>query len=107
VFDGVIDLKFRNDGTTPILIRTLWTPSSIKVQIYGQKRYDVTSQTGPRTNPIPAGTRDLAGNPKCKPSKGVDGFTITDTRVLKDVRTGETTTEPRTVHYNPEPQITC
>ncbi len=107
VFDGVIDLKFRNDGTTPVLIRTLWTPSSIKVQILGQKRYDVSSQTGPRTNPVPAGVRNLAGNPKCKPSKGVDGFTITDTRVLKDVTTGETKTEPRTVHYNPEPQITC
>ena len=71
-------------------IRTVWTPSSIKVQIYGQKRYDVTSQTGPRTNPVAPGTRDLSGNPRCKPSKGVGGFTITDTRVLKDVRTGET-----------------
>jgi vancomycin resistance protein YoaR len=107
VFEGAIDLKFRNDGPAPILIRTVWTPSSIKVQILGQKRYDVTSQTGPRTNPVPAGVRDLAGNPKCKPSKGVDGFTITDTRVLKDVKTGETKTEPRTVRYNPEPQITC
>ena len=107
VFDGVIDLKFRNDGPTPILIRTLWTPSSIKVQILGQKRYDVTSQTGPRTAPVPAGVRNLADNPKCKPSKGVDGFTITDTRVLKDVKTGQTRSEPRTVRYNPEPQITC
>ena len=107
VFEGAIDLKFRNDGTTPILIRTVWTPSSIKVQILGQKRYDVTSQTGPRTAPVPAGVRNLAGNPKCKPSKGVDGFTITDTRVLKDVTTGETKSEPRTVRYNPEPQITC
>jgi vancomycin resistance protein YoaR len=107
VFEGAIDLKFRNDGTTPILIRTVWTPSSIKVQILGQKRYDVTSQTGPRTAPVPAGVRNLADNPKCKPSKGVDGFTITDTRVLKDVKTGETKTEPRTVRYNPEPQITC
>jgi vancomycin resistance protein YoaR len=107
VFEGAIDLKFRNDGTTPILIRTVWTPSSIKVQILGQKRYDVTSQTGPRTAPVPAGVRNLADNPKCKPSKGVDGFTITDTRVLRDVKTGETKTEPRTVRYNPEPQITC
>jgi vancomycin resistance protein YoaR len=107
VFEGAIDLKFRNDGPTPILIRTLWTPSSIKVQILGQKRYDVTSQSGDRTKPVPAGVRDLAGNPKCKPSKGVDGFTITDTRVLKDVKTGETKSEPRTVRYNPEPQITC
>ena len=107
VFEGAIDLKFRNDGETPVLIRTVWTPSSIKVQLYGQKRFDVTSQTGPRTNPVAPGTRDLSGNPRCKPSKGVGGFTITDTRVLKDVRTGETSTEPRTVRYNAEPEITC
>ncbi|GLZ54988.1 VanW family protein [Actinomycetospora sp. NBRC 106378] len=107
VFEGAIDLKFRNDGDTPVLIRTQWTPASIKVQIYGQKRYDVTSQTGPRTNPVAPGTRDLSDNPRCKPSKGVGGFTITDTRVLKDVRTGETKSEPRTVRYNPEPEITC
>ncbi|WP_018330413.1 VanW family protein [Actinomycetospora chiangmaiensis] len=107
VFEGAIDLKFRNDGDTPVLIRTLWTPSSIKVQIYGQKRYDVTSQTGPRTNPVAPGTRDLSANPRCKPSQGVGGFTVTDTRVLTDVRTGQTRTEPRTVRYNPEPEITC
>jgi vancomycin resistance protein YoaR len=107
VFEGAIDLKFRNDGDTPVLIRTQWTPSSVKVQIYGQKRYDVTSQTGPRTNPIPPGTKDLGTNPKCKPGKGVGGFTIADTRVLEDVKTGQTRSEPRTVHYEPEPEITC
>jgi vancomycin resistance protein YoaR len=107
VFEGAIDLKFRNDGPAPILLRTIWTPSSIKVQILGQKRFDVTSQSGDRTNPVPAGVRNLAGNPKCKPSKGVDGFTISTTRTLKDVKTGETKSEPRTVRYNPEPEIKC
>ena len=107
VFEGAIDLKFRNTGPTPVLIRTTWTPSSIKVQLYGQKRYDVTSQPGGRSNVTPFGTRDLSGNPRCKPSDGVDGFTVTDTRTLKDVRTGEVRTQPRTVRYEPEPEITC
>ena len=107
VFDGVIDLKFRNDGTTPILIRTLWTPSSIKVQNPRAEALRRVVADRAADQPGPRGTRDLAANPKCKPSKGVDGFTITDTRVLKDVRTGETKSEPRTVRYNPEPQITC
>ncbi len=70
VFDGVIDLKFRNDGPTPILIRTLWTPSSIKVQILGQKRFDVTSQTGPRTDPVPAGVRNLPEQPEVQALEG-------------------------------------
>ena len=107
VFEGSIDLRFRNDGQTPVLIATTWTPSSIKVQIYGQKRYDVTSDQGPRTAPTPAGTRDLGARPNCKPSAGVDGFTITDTRTLRDVDTGAVRIEPRTVRYNPEPQVTC
>jgi vancomycin resistance protein YoaR len=107
VFEGAIDLKFRNDGPSPVLIRTTWTPSSIKVQLYGQKRYDVTSDAGPRTDNVAPGTKDLGTNPKCKPSKGVPGFRITVTRNLKDVRSGETHSEPRTVRYEPEPQITC
>lgn len=107
VFEGAIDLRFRNDGPSPVLIRTRWTASSITVQIYGQKRYEVTSSPGPRTNPVPAGTRDLSARPACKPSAGVAGFTITDTRTLRDVATGAVRTQPRTVRYEPEPQVTC
>ena len=107
VFEGAIDLRFRNDGSTPVLIATTWTPSSIKVQLYGQKRFEVTSASGPRTAPTPAGTRDLSARPECKASAGVDGFTVTDTRTLRDLATGEVRTQPRTVRYDPEPQITC
>jgi vancomycin resistance protein YoaR len=107
VFEGAIDLKFKNTGPTPVLIRTTWTPSSIKVQLYGQKRYDVTSTPGPRTNPVPRGATDRSDSPNCKPAAGVDGFTVTDTRTLKDIKTGQVTTEPRTVKYEPEPKITC
>jgi vancomycin resistance protein YoaR len=107
VFEGAIDLKFRNTLDTPVLIRTTWTPSSLKVQLYGQKRFEVTSAQGPRTNPVAPGTKDLGKNPKCKPSKGVGGFTITDTRTVRDLQTGQTRSQPRTVRYEPEPEITC
>jgi vancomycin resistance protein YoaR len=107
VFEGSIDLKIGNSGDTPVFIRTEWTPSSITVQLYGQKRYDVTSQQGPRFAPVPPGTRDLGTNPQCKPSTGVAGFSITDTRTLRDVRTGQVRTQPRTVRYEPQPTVTC
>ncbi|GAA4812118.1 VanW family protein [Actinomycetospora chlora] len=107
VFEGSIDLRQANDGDTPIYIRTQWTPSSITVQLYGIKRYEVTSEPGPRTNVTPPTTRDLGGNPTCTPSPGSEGFTITDTRVLRDVRTGEVRREPRTVRYEPQPTVTC
>ena len=107
VFEGSIDLRLGNDGPTPVYIRTQWTPSSITVQLYGIKRFEVTSEPGPRVNPTPPGVRDLGANPECKPSQGSEGFTITDTRVLRDVRTGEVRREPRTVRYEPQPTVTC
>ena len=58
VFDNLIDLKFRNDNPTAIMIQTVWTPSSITVRIYGTKRYDVTSATGPAHQPDRAQDRD-------------------------------------------------
>ncbi len=107
VFEGSIDLRIGNSGDTPVYVRTQWTPSSITVQLYGQKRYDVTSQQGPRFAPVEPGTRDLGTNPACKPSTGVAGFSITDTRTRRDVRTGQVRTEPRTVRYEPQPTVTC
>ena len=77
------------------------------MQLYGIKRFEVTSEPGPRVNPTPPGVRDLGANPECKPSQGSEGFTITDTRVLRDVRTGEVRREPRTVRYEPQPTVTC
>lgn len=107
VFDGQIDLKFRNDNPTPIRIRTAWSPTTITVQILGQKRYDVVSTPGPRTEPTPHPTRSSPPGQPCTPSNGVDGFTITDTRTVRDLVTGQTRTEPRTTRYNPEPDVTC
>jgi hypothetical protein len=47
-----------------------------------------------------------AGEP-CSPSQGAPGFTIADTRTLRDVQTGETRTETQTTRYNASPIITC
>jgi vancomycin resistance protein YoaR len=110
VFDNVIDLKFRNDNPTAIMIQTVWAPGTITVRIYGTKRYDVTSTPGPRTNPTDPKTVTLpADQPDqpCTASKGAPGFTITDTRTLRELSTGQVHTETRTVRYNPSPAIVC
>ncbi len=51
VFGDAIDMKFRNDNPTGVMIQTAWTPESITVRLFGTKRYEVTSTPGPRTNP--------------------------------------------------------
>lgn len=107
VFEGAIDLKFRNDLPTGVLIQTIWTPADITVRFWGTKRYEVTSATSPKSNPVPPQTLTVPAGEPCTPSEGGDGFTATDTRTMRDVVTGQTTTSTRTVHYKPSPEVVC
>ncbi|WP_245585804.1 VanW family protein [Pseudonocardia asaccharolytica] len=107
VFDNVIDLKFRNDGPTGVLIQTIWTPRNLTVKMFGTKRYEVTSTTGPRTNQTPPSTVTIPAGKPCSPSQGAPGFTATDTRTLRNLQTGATRSETRTVKYNPSPIVVC
>jgi vancomycin resistance protein YoaR len=104
---SVIDLKFTNDAGTGVAIQTIWTPSSITVKLWGTKRYTVESVPGQRTDPVDPAPKP--GPPvNCHASNGAPGFTTTDTRVLRDASGGqEVRRETRTVHYNPQPKITC
>ncbi len=105
VFDDVIDVKFRNEGPAPVLILTRWTPSSLTVRMLGTKIFEVTSATGPRSNPTSPPVIEVGG--RCTPSKGAAGFTASDTRTLRELRTGQTRRETRTVTYRPSPTIVC
>ena len=104
---GAIDNKFRNDNPTPILIRTRWTPTSVTVQIYGQRQFEVTGEFGPRTNPTQPNEVTIPAGEECHPSNGAPGFTITDTRTLRNVDTGEVRRETITTKYNPSPRVVC
>ncbi|MBC3194602.1 VanW family protein [Pseudonocardia sp. C8] len=107
VFNNLIDVKFRNDGPTAVLIKTSWTPRNVTVKFLGQKMYEVSSSTGPRTNPTEPQVVNIPPGQPCSPSKGSPGFTATDTRTLRNVQTGETKSETRTVKYNPQPIVHC
>ena len=104
---SVIDLKFTNDSTTGVAIQTIWTPSSLTVKLWGTKRYQVESVPGERTNfSEPQPRPGPAAN--CHAGNGAQGFTTTDTRVIKDAATGrEIRRDTRTVRYDPQPKIIC
>lgn len=107
VFEGAIDVKFRDDSPTGVLIQTLWTPTSITVTLWGTKHVDVESITGPRTDFIDQKPETVTGQP-CTPTQGERGFTVTDTRVIRDAKThAEITRHTRKVVYDPEPQVIC
>jgi vancomycin resistance protein YoaR len=107
VVGGPVDLKWRNDTPGGVLVQTVWTPSTLTVRIWGTKRYNVTSTPGPRTKPTTPNKVEIPAGEPCTPSQGAPGFTITDTRTLRDLRTGAVRTEKRTTKYNPAPIVSC
>jgi vancomycin resistance protein YoaR len=107
VFEGAIDVKFRDDTHTGILIQTAWTPSSVTVTLWGTKQVDVESITGPRTDYTDPTTETIHGQP-CSATPGARGFTTTDTRIIRDSTThAELSRHTRTVKYDPIPHIIC
>jgi vancomycin resistance protein YoaR len=104
---SVIDLKFTNDSAMGVAIQTIWTPSSLTVKLWGTKRYRVESVPGERRNfSEPQAKAGPAAN--CHAGNGAQGFTTTDTRVIKDAATGrEIRRDTRTVRYDPQPKIIC
>lgn len=108
VFEGLIDLAFRNDAPTGAFIETAWTPSSITVRIWGTKNYEVESSTGGRSNFTEPETVTIPAGERCTPGNGAQGFTVSNTRVIRDARTGkELKRNTRTAVYNPIPKIVC
>ncbi|WP_443208745.1 VanW family protein [Rhodococcus rhodochrous] len=108
IYDGAIDLKFRNPFDTGVLIQTIGTSSDITVRIWGTKTVDVQSVTGNRTNFTSPNTITLPAGSACIPSSGAQGFTVTDTRIVTDARTGaQISNTTRTVRYDPVPIVKC
>jgi vancomycin resistance protein YoaR len=108
VFDGLIDLVWKNDATTGVYIQTAWTPSSITVTFWGTKHYDIESVSGERRNVVQPAVQDLPDDGTCKPQAGMEGFDITVTRVFHPVRSTQVLKKQDFhTHYKAEPVIHC
>ncbi|MGH3822997.1 MAG: VanW family protein [Pseudonocardiaceae bacterium] len=107
VFEGAIDVKFRDDSPTGVLVQTAWAPTSVTVTFWGTKHVEVESITGPRTDFTEPKTETIHGQP-CSASPGARGFTTTDTRVTRDANTkAELSRHTRKVKYDPIPHVIC
>jgi vancomycin resistance protein YoaR len=108
IFEGAIDLKFRNPATTGVLIDAVATSSDVTVRLWGTKTVDVESITGPRTKPTTPETIRLPRGDQCVASSGSNGFTASDTRIVRDAASGaELSRNTRTVKYDPVPIVRC
>ncbi|MEV6428982.1 VanW family protein [Nocardia sp. NPDC051463] len=108
VFDGAIDLRFRNNTPNGVYIETLTTDSDVTVRLWGTKTVDVESITGERTKPTEPQTVTLPKGKDCIASEGGPGFTVSDTRVITDHKSGrEVSRATRNVKYDPIPIVKC
>ncbi|MGN5994498.1 VanW family protein [Corynebacterium striatum] len=106
VYEGAIDLQFKNTTNTPIRIETDFGGGKIAVRFKGTKTYDVESVNNGRwakTDPQPM---SVPGS-DCSPSSGAPGFTTSDTRIIKDLGGKELSRETTTTVYDPQPIVRC
>ncbi|WP_405160051.1 VanW family protein [Nocardia sp. NBC_01499] len=108
VFDGAIDLRFRNNTTNGVFIEAVTTDSEVTVRLWGTKTVEVESVTGDRSKPTEPTTVKLPKGKDCIASEGAPGFTTSDTRIITDRRSGrEVSRTTRTVKYDPIPVVKC
>ncbi|MGY1703351.1 VanW family protein [Geodermatophilus sp. SYSU D00697] len=113
VYEGQIDLQWRNDGDTGVFVDTRWEPrggggGSITVTFYGTKRYEVEAIEGARTNFRQPAVQEKVDDGDCIPQSGVQGFDITVTRVFRDLQSGaEIRRETFDTTYAAEAVIRC
>ena len=106
VYEGAIDLQFRNDSPHPVKITASAGGSELTVNLMGVKTYNVESVNGGRwaeTQPRP---QQVSGS-NCSPSGGAPGFTTSDTRIVTDLSGNVVSRETQTTVYDPQPIIRC
>lgn len=107
IYEGAIDLQFKNTFDTPVRIVAYADTTQVTVRLMGVKTVEVESITGPRTNPTSPERRTIDKDDHCTPSTGAPGFTITDTRVIRNLSGRELSRETQTTVYDPQPIVTC
>ncbi|PAT03321.1 hypothetical protein CKJ85_09080 [Corynebacterium sp. NML 150383] len=106
VYEGAIDLQFRNDSNHPVRIQTGVSGGELTVSLMGVKTVRVESANGGRWAQTQPNTMNLSGA-TCSPSGGSPGFTTSDTRSIYDLSGNLIDQETQTTVYDPEPIVKC
>lgn len=106
VYEGAIDLQFRNSSQYPVMIESFVSGNSVTVRLLGVKTVNVESISGGRWAQTQPQTQKLSGD-DCIPTSGIPGFTTSDTRVISDLYGSEISRETITTVYDPQPIVTC
>ena len=104
VYEGAIDLQFKNTSNHPVRIETDFG-NDITVRFKGVKTVEVESINNGRWAKTEPHRKSVSED--CSPSSGAPGFTTSDTRVIKDLSGKEISRETTTTVYDPQPIVTC
>lgn len=105
VYEGAIDLQFKNTSNYPVRIETNFGGGNITVRFKGVKTVEVESINNGRwatTDP-----QVMSVSEGCSPSSGAPGFTTSDTRIIRDLSGAEISRETNTTVYDPQPIVRC
>lgn len=104
-----VELKITDEDDTGFAIQAGVNGDSVTVRIWGTKHYRVESRTGGPSDEVePIIQFGPGSDGECHPSAGAPGFSVSDTRVLYDLATGnEVREETRNTTYSPEPIVVC
>jgi vancomycin resistance protein YoaR len=106
IFYPSLDMRFRNDSATSVLIDTAYDDTSVTVTMWGTKRYDVSTEWGPKTDITKPKTVHLEDERGCIATRGIDGFSQQAWRIFEqDGR--EVKREVFSHDYQAEPRFVC
>lgn len=106
VYEGAIDLQFKNTSNHPVRIETNFGGGNITVRLMGVKTVNVESTNNGRWAPTQPTEMSVPGS-ACSPSSGAPGFTTSDTRTIRDLSGNVITQETQTTVYDPQPIVRC
>lgn len=106
VYEGAIDLVFKNISKYPVRIETDYSDEEITVRLTGVKTVDVESVNNGRWAKTEPHEMSVPGD-ECSPSAGNPGFTTSDTRIIRDLQGTEIDRETTTTEYDPQPIVKC
>jgi len=106
IYTGVLDMRWKNTAPTGVLVQAWVADGRTWVRLWGTPYWEVTSESGPKTNVVQP-TTVYSQSPTCEPQgAGNPGFRITVTRTLK--LNGEVVAvEPYSWTYKPQNKIVC
>ncbi|MCF4005684.1 VanW family protein [Corynebacterium uropygiale] len=106
VYEGAIDLQFRNTSPHGVRIDASVAGNEVTVRLVGVKTVNVESINGGRWAPTEPEEVTVRGG-ECVAASGAPGFTTSDTRIVRALGGEELSRTTTTTVYDPEPRVRC